>query len=93
MASEPLTLAGLAKASGVSIDAVRFYRDSGLLQPPHRVRGRGDNFAFRIEHVERLKFIRRSLACGLTHEDIGALVDPAVLATCGDVYAITNPSP
>ena len=88
MASEPFTLGQLAKAGGVSVDDLRFYRDSGLLQPPRRARGRTDDFAFGTEHVERLKFIRRALACGLTHEDIAGLVDPHALVTCGDVYAI-----
>ena len=88
MASGSFTLSQLAKAGGMNIDDVRFYRDSGLLPPPRRARSRTDDFGFGTEHVERLKFIRRALACGLTHEDIGALVNPAALVTCGDVYAI-----
>src|SRR5690349_18434813 len=89
MASGPFTLAQLAEAAGMSVDDVRFYRDSGLMQPPHRVRGRTDDVAFGAEHVERLKFIKRALTCGYTHEDIARFVDPAVLVTCGDVYATT----
>jgi DNA-binding transcriptional MerR regulator len=90
MASKPLTVAGLAGASGLSVDDVRFYRERGLLQPPKRARSRTDDFVFGSEHVERLKFIRRALACGLTHNDVGRMVDPRGLLTCGDVYKIAS---
>jgi MerR family mercuric resistance operon transcriptional regulator len=90
MPSRPFTLSGLAEAAGMSVDDVRFYRDSGLMQPPRRTRGRTDDFAFGAEHVERLEFIRRALACGFSHEDIAGFVDPFALVTCGDVYAIAN---
>lgn len=89
MASGPFTLAQLAKAAGMSVDDVRFYRDSGLMQPPHRVGGRTDDVAFGAGHVERLKFIKRALTCGYTHEDIAEFVNPVAMVTCGDVYATT----
>lgn len=88
MASGPFTLAQLARAVGMRLADVRFYRDHGLLQPPRRRRGRGDDFAFQAEHVERLHFIRHALDCGFTLEDIALLVDPNALVTCGDVYAV-----
>jgi hypothetical protein len=75
----------------VDADEVRFYRDIRLLQPPRRVRGRSDDTAFISEHVERLRFIRRAVNCGLTHEDIAELVDPEVLVTCGDACPASGP--
>jgi MerR family mercuric resistance operon transcriptional regulator len=90
MGVDHLTLNQLAEAAGMSIEDVRFYRDSGLLQPPKRYRGRSDDSSFQSEHIERLKFIRRAVACGLTPEDIGKLVDPSALVTCGDAYAIAS---
>ena len=63
---------------------------SGLLQPPRRRRGRADDTAFYDEHVERLHFIRRALACGLTHDDIGQIVDQRALVTCGDVSTVAK---
>jgi DNA-binding transcriptional MerR regulator len=74
----------------MSIDDARLYRDRGLLQPPRRQRSRTDDFAFQAEHVERLQFIKRSLAYGLTVEDIAQLVDPYALTTCGDVSALAD---
>jgi MerR family transcriptional regulator, mercuric resistance operon regulatory protein len=85
MASGPFTLAALARAAGMGIDDVRFYRDRGLLQPARRRPGRSDDFAFQTDHLDRLHFIARALAYGLTLEDIAQLVDPASLMTCGDV--------
>jgi len=72
----------------MSIDEVRSYRDQRLLQAPRRKRSRTDDFAFQAEHLERLRFIKRALEHGLTASDIALLVDPAVLVTCGDVYAV-----
>lgn len=88
MASRPFTLTQLARAVGMRLADVRFYRDSGLLPPARRQRGRTDDFAFQEEHVERLTFIKRALDCGFTQEDITLMVNPAALVTCGDVYAV-----
>src|SRR5262245_53543268 len=57
--------------------------------PSKRVRARSDDFGFQVEHVERLRFIRRALAYGFTVEDITALVDERGLVTCNDVYRIS----
>jgi DNA-binding transcriptional MerR regulator len=69
---------------------VRFYRDCGLLQPPRRQRSRSDDKAFQDEHLERLRFIRRALACGFGLEDIARFVDPLGLVTCNDVKVIAS---
>jgi MerR family transcriptional regulator, mercuric resistance operon regulatory protein len=90
MASGPFTLAGLARAAGISIDDVRLYRDRGLLQPARRRRGRSDDFAFQADHLDRLHFISRALEHGLTLEDVAQLVDPASLVTCGDVCGLAE---
>jgi DNA-binding transcriptional MerR regulator len=62
----------------------------GVLQPPRRRTGRGDDVAFHQEHVERLRFIKRALGVGFHLDDIARLVDPAGLVTCGDVYALAS---
>jgi DNA-binding transcriptional MerR regulator len=91
MASGLFTFAQLARAVGMSIGDLRFYRECGLLQPMRRRPGqRGQEKAFFAEHVERLKFIKRALVCGYTHEDIARLVDPVAMVTCRDVYTITT---
>src|ERR1700751_825954 len=90
MASGPFTLVQLVRALDMSLDDGRFYRDSGLVQPAKRTRTSSDDFAFQVDHIERLQFIQRALACGFTHEDIAWLVDPVALVTCGDVYAVAR---
>ena len=89
MASGPFTLAQVAQAAGMSVDDVRFYRDSGLLPPPRRQRTRTDDFGFQTEHVERLRFIQRAIAHGFFLEDIAHFVDETSLVTCNDVCRIT----
>ncbi len=90
MAQGCFTLAQLAQHVDISLDEVRLYRDRGLLPAPRRMRSRSDDVAFRDEHVDRLKFIKRALECGLALEDIARLVDPAALVTCSDVYAVAE---
>jgi DNA-binding transcriptional MerR regulator len=89
MVLQTFTLAQLARAVGMSVEDVRFYRDSGLLPPPKRQRTRTDDFSFQVEHVERLRFIQRALAHGFTLEDIARFVDEHGLVTCNDVYRIS----
>jgi DNA-binding transcriptional MerR regulator len=89
MASGPFTLAQLARAAGMSIDDVRFYRDRGLLQPPRRKRSRTDDLAYQQEHVDRLRFIGRALGYGLSFDAIAQLVDNGTLLTCNDVYRLS----
>lgn len=54
----------LAKLANTSTKTIRFYEDSGLLpQPPRRASGYRD---YGPEIVDRLQFIRRGQAAGLT---------------------------
>jgi DNA-binding transcriptional MerR regulator len=89
MAWELSTLAQLARAVGMSVDDVQFYRDCGLLQPPRRHRRRTDDLAFHVEHIERLRFIQRAIVHGFFLEDIERLVDETAPVTCNDVYRIS----
>lgn len=70
--SEGRTIGELAGACGVSRDTVRFYERERLLPQPRRsaagYRLYGDN------EVERVRFIRRAQAMGLTLEDIRELL-------------------
>lgn len=66
------TIGGLAKASGVGVETVRYYQRRGLLpepaRPPGEVRRYGE------EDVKRLKFIRSAQAAGFTLAEIGELI-------------------
>ena len=88
--AETFTVGQLARAAGMTIEEVRSHFDRGLLPPPRRMRGRSGDTAFHREHLDRLLFINRSLACGFTLADISELVDPGALRTCGDVFALTE---
>jgi DNA-binding transcriptional MerR regulator len=48
MVLQTFTLAQLARAVGMSVEDVRFYRDSGLLPAPKRQRTRTDDFSFQV---------------------------------------------
>lgn len=89
MVSGPFTRAQLARLLGITVREIQSYRDCGLLQPPRRRRGRTGDLAFHLEHVERLRFIKRALHAGYSLEDIARLVDPDALLTCRDVYEAT----
>ena len=89
MASGLFTLAQLARAVGMSVNDVRFYRDCGLLQPPRTQDGSTDDLAFQAEHVERLRFVQRAVAHGYFLEDVERFVDETDVVTCNDVYRIS----
>jgi MerR family copper efflux transcriptional regulator len=67
-----LTVARLAKLSGVAPDTVRFYERRGLLPAPPRSPAGYRNYAER--DLERLRFIRGSKELGLTLEQIADLL-------------------
>lgn len=67
-----LTIGELARRCGVSRDAVRFYERERLMPRPRRTAA-----GYRLygpDDEERLRFIRRAQAVGLTLEDITELI-------------------
>lgn len=88
MAFTYLTLPQLAKLAGVRPDDIRFYIERGLLQGTTGRRSRRDDRGFRQEHLDRLRFIQRALAYGLSVDAIARFVDPYRMTTCNDVYRI-----
>jgi MerR family mercuric resistance operon transcriptional regulator len=66
-----LTIAGLAGASGVGVETVRYYQRRGLLRVP--ARGGGIR-RYGAADVERLNFIRAAQASGFTLEQIKELL-------------------
>ena len=86
----PFTLAELAQAVVMRVEDIELYEDCGVLQPARRRLGRADRTAYHAEHVERLRYIKRALGCGLTIQDILALLDPAALLPAKDVRAIVQ---
>ena len=90
MASEPLTIAQLARAVGMGLDEIRSYQDQGLLQRARRTRGRHGNVAYHQEHLDRVMFIRRALDLHFSADDIARLIDNGTTVTCNDVLTLTK---
>jgi MerR family copper efflux transcriptional regulator len=62
----------LAKRAGVSIDTVRYYEKSGLLDPEARLPSGYRRYS--DAQVSRLRFIRRAQDLGFTLKDIRELL-------------------
>ncbi|MFI5001064.1 MAG: MerR family transcriptional regulator [Reyranellales bacterium] len=85
----PATIAGLAKASGIDVESIRFYQRLGLLAKPRR--GVGGGAAYHREHLERLTFIRRALEFGFSLDTVGELIGlSGGLRTRSDLYTIAE---
>ncbi len=62
----------VSKEAGTSIDAIRYYEKSGLLEKPTRSEG-----GFRLyskETIEKLRFIKKAQALGLTLTEIKGIM-------------------
>ena len=57
----------LATSAGVSVDTIRFYERSGLLQPPRRASGYR---TYAQNAVERVRLIKSAQALGLTLDEV-----------------------
>ncbi|WP_149184487.1 MerR family transcriptional regulator [Streptomyces sp. TRM49041] len=68
-----LSTGALARAGGVSVDAIRFYEREGLLAPAERTSG--DHRRYPPEALDRLAFIRVGQHLGLRLEEIKELAD------------------
>ncbi len=90
MASEPLTLAQLAAAAGMSAADAELYQERGLLQPPRRSTGRHQRVGYHQEHLDRLHLIRRALVYGFSLDAIQRIVSTSGLVTCRDVMNIAD---
>jgi len=87
----PVTIAGLARLSGVDVESIRNYEALGLVPKPRRCRGWSGDVAYHGEHLQRLWVIRRALALGFTLPAIGDLLGvKGQYRTCGDIYAIAQ---
>ncbi|OBH16620.1 heavy metal-responsive transcriptional regulator [Mycolicibacter sinensis] len=80
----------LAKLSNTSAKTIRFYEDSGLLPPPART---GSGYRdYGPEVVERLRFIHRGQAAGLTLQKVRQIlaIHDRGEAPCGHVRHVLH---
>lgn len=80
----------LAKLANTSAKTIRFYEDSGLLPPPVRTASGYRDYGPDI--VDRLRFIRRGQAAGLTLQKVRQIlaIHDRGEAPCGHVRQVLN---
>jgi len=80
----------LAKLSNTSTKTIRFYEDSGLLPPPARSASGYRDYG--PETVDRLRFIHRGQAAGLTLQKVRQIlaIHDRGEAPCGHVRQLLN---
>jgi MerR family mercuric resistance operon transcriptional regulator len=86
MQPEYYTIGRLARAGGVHVETVRYYQRRRLLAVPVK-RARGFRY-YGPETLERLRFIRRAQALGLSLEDIRQLLGLDRKRACGTTRAL-----
>jgi MerR family mercuric resistance operon transcriptional regulator len=83
MSTRSLTIGRLAKSAGANLETVRYYERIGLMPAPPRTDGGHRSYLF--EHLQRLRFIRRSRELGFGLDAIRRLIalsEPGVQACC-----------
>lgn len=85
-----LTIGKIAKQTGVTVAAVRFYERQGLIAPPRRTPAGYRQYP--PDTVKRVLFIRRAKEAGFSLKDIGELLhlrrDPRT--SCADIRRRTE---
>ncbi len=85
-----LLIGELARAAGISVEAVRFYERRGLIEQPARPYGGVRRYSEAL--VRRIEFIRHAKSLGFTLAEVGEMLalsgdDPA---TCGEVQRMAQ---
>jgi len=83
--SETLKIGAVAKRTGISVDAIRFYEKEGLLKAP--VRTEGGFRLFQEKDLDDLRLIRSSQSLGFSLDEIRDLlaVRNGLSTPCADV--------
>lgn len=63
----------LAKEAGVNLETIRFYEKIGLMPDPPRTEA--GYRCYSVDHLKRLKFIRRSRELGFTNQEVAGLLE------------------
>lgn len=67
-----LTIGKLARATGTTVETVRYYEKAGLIAAPARTDG---NYrSYRVEDLDRLRFVRRTRDLGFSLDEVRALL-------------------
>ncbi|MEO6065798.1 MAG: Cd(II)/Pb(II)-responsive transcriptional regulator [Lysobacterales bacterium] len=85
-----MKIGALAKATGTSVETIRFYERERLLPLPARTDG---NYRiYRDAHAERLNFIRNCRSLDMALDEIGVLLRfrDLPIGDCGEVNALLD---
>lgn len=87
---KPLQRAALARATGCSIETVRYYETIGVM--PHPPRDANGYRCYSEDHVRRLRFVMRARDLGFSLEEIRGLLGlvDSSSQTCTEVEAIAS---
>src|SRR3954452_21644813 len=85
-----MRIGALAKATGVSIEAIRFYEQEHIL--PEAPRSQGNYRIYGAPHMERLGFIRKCRSLDMALEEIRSLLrlKDAPRENCGKVNLLLD---
>lgn len=72
MTSELVSIGAVAESTGLSISAIRYYDERGLITPTARVGGKR---RFDAGTVGRLNFVQRAQDAGFSLDEIGLILD------------------
>ena len=72
LAADFIPIGELARRTGSSVSAIRFYEDKGLIES---LRSAGGQRRFLRSDIRRLSFIRIVQQCGFSIQDIRAMLD------------------
>lgn len=67
-----LTIGALAKATGIGVEAIRFYQHRGLLPTPAREPGQIRRYG--TADIERLHFVKRAQRAGFSLDEVASLL-------------------
>lgn len=73
--AERLTIGHLAESTGISVSALRYYDELGLISPSERIGGKRH---FDAAAVGRINFIRRAQGVGFSLGEIHDILDDTV---------------
>src|SRR5215218_7566056 len=71
-ANSPVSIGALARATGTTVEAIRWYERVGVLPAPERTAGNYRTYG--TAHLERLSFVRRARDLGFTLDQVRELL-------------------
>jgi MerR family mercuric resistance operon transcriptional regulator len=71
-AAPRLSIGALSKRTGCNVETIRYYERLTLLPRPARTAG--GHRAYSVEHLRRLRFVRRARELGFTLDEVRALL-------------------